>query len=383
MRRLVAIIGLAVVIGLMLPYLGSGKVAAAGDGEGGRAGMVAASSSGGFAAVAAGKDGAVVVAGKGQSDWDKVVARSHELSERLAKFSSQFGTPLASGSNALVIPVGEIDESRLGEISDETAIMSRLIDKKLNEADMLAHGGFRGDSVFMGWFPGRVTQGIFLEDYGVLFLTKVNVPLKPLAEPEADKPSDGGDPLWEETRQEMFGQGSGEKDRDSILKKFGRPRRKYDAGVVEELEDTLVRSLRLASNISTVADDQWIVITVIGDGLRSGGGFRPGPGGGFGPGPGDRPGGRGGPGPGASGAGSGTGSGGGGRRPSGAENAPPGGGRDEGDKKQQQKAAMMMVTRGGRPAVMTIRARKSDIDAYDKGELNFDKFGKKVSVVTY
>ena len=367
MRRLVVIIGLAFVIGMVPKCLVS--------------------------AVSAGEDGAAVVAGKGQSDWDKVVARSHELSERLAKFSSQFGTPLASGSNALVIPVGEIDESRLGEISDETAIMSRLIDKKLNEADMLAHGGFRGDSVFMGWFPGRVTQGIFLEDYGVLFLTKVNVPLKPLAEPEADKPSDGGDPLWEETRQEMFGQGSGEKDWDSFLKKFGRPRRKYDAGVVEELEDTLVRSLRLASNISTVADDQWIVITVIGDGLRSGGGFRPGVAG-FGPSPGDRPGVGGfGPGPdsgdrpgvGGRGPGAGRGGrGGSGRRPSGAENAQPGGGRDEGDKKQQQqKAAMMLAAKSGRPAVMTIRARKSDVNAFGAGDLSFDKFSKKVTVVTY
>ena len=44
---------------------------------------------------------------------------------------------------------------------------------------------------------------------------------------------------------------------------------------------------------------------------------------------------------------------------------------------------MMMVTRSGRPAVMTIRARKSDINAFDKGDLSFDKFGKKVMVVTY
>lgn len=411
MRRLVAIIGCAVVIGMMLPCL----VAAAGGDEGGRTRVVAASSSGGFAVVAAGKDGAAIVVGKGQSDWDEVVARSRELSKRIAEFSSKLGMPLTSGSNALVIPAGEIDAGRLGEISDQMAIMSRVIDKKLAEVDMLAHGGFRGGAVFMGWFPGQVTQGIFLEDYGALFLTKVNVPLKPLAEPEEDEPSDGGDPLWEETRQEMFGQRSGEKDWDSILKKFGRPRRKYDAGVVEELEDTLVRSLRLAANISTVADDQWIVITVIDDGLRSAGGFRLGPGGGFGLGPGDRPGGgggfgpgpgdrsgggggRGGPGPGGGGGGGagrggrGGGSGGGGqgggggRRPGGAENAPAGGGRDEGDKKQQQKAAaMMMVTRGGqgRSAVMTIRARKSDIDAYASGDLSFEKFGKKVTIITY
>ena len=35
------------------------------------------------------------------------------------------------------------------------------------------------------------------------------------------------------------------------------------------------------------------------------------------------------------------------------------------------------------PTIMTIRAKRSDVDAFSKGQLDFDKFGERVQIFLY
>jgi len=256
---------------------------------------------------------------------------------------------------ALVIPSGEVKAEELAVIMEDMQVMSHILDKRFKGSQQVG-GVFADFGDFFGR-DSRVTQAIYLQGYGALFLMEGNFPLSPPpkeAETKAEKAQEPADTVWENTKQEMFS------PQESGSGPAVHPGQEYDAEKVEELKRDLVRTLKHAANIRNLKADEWVILSVTGVGQQAGRvfGFE------FGksvPRP-TQPSGRGVYGGGAGGFGG------------------YGGGFGSG-------FGFGMGGFGGEgfpsSTVLTIRAKKSDVDAFAKGELDFEQFQKQVKIIMY
>jgi hypothetical protein len=239
----------------------------------------------------------------------------------------------------LIIPTEDVKVEDLTAIWQDLYVMSRIFDRKFSKGSRLVREVFPDYGDFFRQ-DSRATEAIYLQGYGALFLMEANFPLTAppkSKEEEAKKTEEPSDPTWQRAKQELFS--------PRIPTGWRPPREKYDAEQIEELKRELIKSLKHAANIRNLKSDEWVILTVTGAGRKSneyistyfksptdsassasrysGGGYSYSGGGGY------------------------------------SETGP--------------SSAM----------VHTIRAKKSDVDAFAKGDLGYDKFREKVQIFSY
>jgi len=240
-----------------------------------------------------------------------------------------------SGSGSvLVVPAAELKGEDLAAITEDMTVMSRIFDKKLSEKRLATSAG----SSFVGLNPfgreigreSRTTQAIYLEGYAALFLMKVNFPISPSPEAQEEKKTEeeDTDPLWTQMRQEIYAPEEADRRRRSD----DRPEEKYDAEKVEELKETLIKTLKHAANIRNLKPEESVVLTVIGKAGQP--------------------------------------------DVSAIE-------RLYGEDYSRYIGRTRAGTGFSSPTVLTIRAKKADIDAFAKGALDFDEFRQKTQLISY
>ena len=127
----------------------------------------------------------------------------HLRIERIQKLvlgtTSQYGA-----GRVLVIPTEQMNAKELMTITEDVNIMSRILDRKLRDAGLGRDYDYFLAANFLEWnLP--VTKCIYLQEHGVLFMKKVNFPLSPPIEPNVtEKIKEDFDPVWEQTRQQMY-----------------------------------------------------------------------------------------------------------------------------------------------------------------------------------
>lgn len=171
-------------------------------------------------------------------------------------------SPYNSGEGkVLVIPAAEIEMQDLATIMEDMSVMSRILDKKLDlsPAGFLGGGGGLRGGYYGQWFFSQdscATKGIYLDGYGALFLMKMDFRLSPPAETqEKEEIEDDIDPVWEQTKQEIYAP----KDAKWRRRKSDSSAEKYDAEKVEELKRNLIKTLKHAANIRNLKPDQWVI----------------------------------------------------------------------------------------------------------------------------
>ncbi len=178
----------------------------------------------------------------------------------------------------------------------------------------------------------------------------MDFPLLPPAEsPKEQQTQEDIDPLWEQTKREMYEPQGSRSSRSSRTRRGGggindSSAVKYDADKVEELKRKLIKELKHAANIRNLQPDESIILTVTGKGYQP---------------------------------------------PAPAvvviENKAKG--PDDPDMEMLMLINQMEISqRSGSsapPTVLTIRVKKSDVDAFSKGELNFEQFRQKAQIFTY
>jgi hypothetical protein len=245
----------------------------------------------------------------------------------------------------LIVPAGQIKAEELVTIMEDMRVMSRILDTRLKDglfSTEVWELTYFTNAEF--WYDKTATGGIYLEGYGALFLKHVGFPLlPPVEESEDGTVEEGSDPVWEHTKQEIYsGRGVPRGGRRGWSQEVEK---EYAPDKVEGLKRTLVRTLKHASNMRHLKPDDWVIITVTGTstqpheviGLGGDATIR------------------------------GTIARGGGMY-----------GVLEKDGKY--------VMRGTGPfsqTVLTIRARKSDVDAFAGGQLDLDEFRQKVQIILY
>ena len=257
------------------------------------------------------------------------------------------GSPFGNTNSVLVIPSTEITTEDIATINEDMNIMSRIFEKNLERAHINVGSMFipSSDPWNFNIVFGRgkqTTQSMYLQGYGALFLMKVDFPLSPGKKIEEEKETqqkqkneEDVDPVWMQTKQDMF------EPEKSRKEKSKRPKQEYDADKVENLKTTLVQSLKHAANIRTLKPDEQIILTITGSSTSSG--------------------------------------------IKSMRRIPETGQVIVVDEDNNTK-----IIQGGKigdaglslPTILVIRAKKSDIDRFAKGDLDFDQFQQNTQTLT-
>jgi hypothetical protein len=243
-----------------------------------------------------------------------------------------------SSTHNLIIRSSDTDPKSLATADQDLTVMGRILAKatvKTGEDDEKTALGIHITSF------GSGVRNMQIEGHGAIFLLKANFPL--IGPPEKvveEKPKEPGNSTWEQTYSEIYGshESTGEARHLGHTKE---PKIKYNPDRVEELENTLLDAMKNAANIRTLKDNESVTVVVTGgdDGSNvwewdtgpfsynsSGNSFV------------------------WAGSSSSTGSG--------SSHKPHGG-------------------------TLTIRAKKSDIDAFFHGKTTIDDFRRKATIATY
>lgn len=252
--------------------------------------------------------------------------------------------PRSSGGGSRRPVIVGTDVKNVGSLEEDLTVMLRILEK--------GAGAKEGPPTAAGielWSVNKPNspRAFYLDGYGAMFLLNVKYPL--MAPPAKDEQSRTNevDSEWEKARQEVYGRrGTIE---DVKLNMAGMEA--FDEQRVENLKSQLIDDLANAKNIRNLKSDDYVTVVVLGGGSRStvvrkeyGGGGRGGGGGGF-----------------AGGVGRFGGGGGG----------------------AVVEMNVSSSETGSSQGTLTLRAKKSDIDAFAKGKLDVQEFRKKVSVQIY
>ena len=267
----------------------------------------------------------------------------------LTKSLSLRSRPGSTGT-VLVIPSGQTSTEDLLTINEDMGVMSRIFEKNIEQAQLrTAHSDFffsRNDSFATFFSGGRgEIQSMYLQGYGALFLMKVDFPLTPPTDVQDDEKetqkAEEGDPVWQEMRRQMY-----EPDKVDRRHRTDRPEEKYDAGKVENLKTTLIKALKHATNIRSLKPDESVILTVTGSSEATGTIIT--------------------------------------------SSRFPGGNQvliTERDADGKMTTRIVQGTSldnigSSSPAILIIRVKRSQIDNFAKGELDFDKFRERVQILT-
>lgn len=309
-------------------------------------------------------------------------------SSRPAGRSSGYRPAIApfADRQVLVVPAAEVKAEDLVEIMEDMQVMSHILDERFKETRRI-QGVFTDFGDFFGR-DNRTTEATYLQGYGVLFSMEVNFAFSPSPKPQeqqAEQTTESVDSTWQRARQQMFSPG------DSRISGGPGSAEEYNSQMVEELKRDLITTLKHAANIRGVQADEWIILTVIGGGRQFGGVFSGrgfmmgGMGGMYGETSSGRMGGSSGYGGGGMmGGGYGVSGGSSGSGSSGMARGM-GGGMMDGMSGGGMGGGMGGPggTGSSSATVLTIRAKKSDIDAFAGGEQNLEQFRQKVQIFSY
>jgi hypothetical protein len=257
-----------------------------------------------------------------QAQLKKLKAAQKQLEIKVPKIEVAVPhIPLLGHSHSgavLVVPAAELKPEDLAAITEDMTVMSRIFDNKLSQARLSTARA----SLFVGFDPFSVhssgtVEAVYLEDSP-----------SPEAQEEKKTEEEDTDPLWKQMRQEIYAPEEAARSRTD-----DRPEEKYDAEKVEELKETLIKTLKHAVNIRALKPDHSVILTVIYGRSQSGT-------------------------------------------------------RVVTRSYRYGRDRRVVLTEPGAetatfpPTVLTICAKKSDIDAFAKGELSFDQFREKTRIFT-
>ncbi len=196
------------------------------------------------------------------------VDRDYELRSLVLALTNSRASQLIEP--VLVVPSQEAEPQSFDALVEDLSIMSRIIQKDLSEEHpllgdvpamsslLLLAGQAQGLGPHLFFPVTRRPKAMYIGGYGALFFLQVDFPLLPPAEQLEQAAAEQQDPVWAETRRSLF-------EPQTALRPNGAPTAEpYDEGKVQMLQERLKNILRHATNIRSLAPDEWLVIVVQG-----------------------------------------------------------------------------------------------------------------------
>jgi hypothetical protein len=261
-------------------------------------------------------------------------AKQYMRAQPGSPFYMSFNTS-GGASTSLVIRSSETDAKNISAVEEDLNIMSSILAKAAEARD---NNSQKAMGIRLFSFEDGL-KNLHIDGYGDIFLLKVSFPLAgPPDETAATEPKEQTNSTWETAKRELYGPRGGTPFEDWQAETIVKPRESYNPKRVEKLKDSLVEALKNAANIRSLKDDEVVTVVVtsgesgpdtyvrkamVDAGMVAGGG-----GGG-------------------------------------------GGQVEHGKPANHQKSTL------------TLRAKKSDIDAFARDKTNLDAFRKKVAIALY
>ncbi len=271
------------------------------------------------------------------------MAISHSLeNDALNRLQMALGATMHShgGTKVLVIPTAQIQPQDMATLIEDMTVMCRIFDKKMVQSNLKRSMPFYGVTL-----PGRISmvgdslEAMYVQGYGALFMTTVDFPLSAPQEKEEKKETEEeeADPVWKQMRQEIFS------PQQAVKRTTDRPEEKYDPEKVENLKTTLTKALVHAANIRGLNPDESVILSITG---KSG---------------------------------------------SSSNVVIMGDSTFDGFIVHDKRSNTTSMFQGGLPddlmrssqMVLVIRAKKSDIDAFAKDQIDINEFKQKVKVISH
>ena len=268
-------------------------------------------------------------------------SRSFE-NEALTRLKTVLGASMQQygRSKVLVVPTSQIQPQEMVTLIEDMTVMCRIFNKKMAQSNLKRSMPFYGVTL-----PGRISmdseslEAMYIKGYGALFMMTVDFPLSapPETEEKEQTKEEEADPVWKQMRQEIFS------PQQAVKPRTDRPEEKYDPEKVENLKTTLTKALVHAANIRDLKAGESVIITVTGIASSSNVGKVV--------------------------AVSGT---------------------DQivvhykdSNTTKIVKSPSLSDLGISKPTVLTIRAKKSDIDAFAKDQIDINEFKQKVKVISH
>ena len=256
----------------------------------------------------------------------------------------------------LLIPSAGLKPDQLAAIHEDMQIMSRILDKALGGGDRATYvysegkvDPTTGDPFSIPAYssaaatfrtllagPAKCMEAIYLEGFGALFVTRVDFPLAPVKTGVAP-PAQPKESVWEQTKQELHGGNrASQAMRATAYGQYygsGSRAQEYDADKVGQLQKTLLETFEHASNIRHLKPEDSIAVAVLGSEVKG---------------------------------------------PVEVQYIllP-----EAGKTPLRSRSTSRAITT--RPTALTIRLKKSDVDAFAKDELSFDELREKATILAY
>ncbi len=187
--------------------------------------------------------------------------------QEAARAGRRFAAGLRGGGspNVLVMSGGPEDAAAVDALSEDLAVMSRILREKA-----LGGGETKGPWGLGVPFGDRGPEAMYLEGFGALFLLNVDFPLVQPEEGVRTKSASVEDETWERARQDLRGVRESRVELE-LRDLFGEDGVEYRAARVQELRTALTEALRHARNIQRLKDGDTIAVAVFGPAPRGGG----------------------------------------------------------------------------------------------------------------
>jgi hypothetical protein len=234
----------------------------------------------------------------------------------------------------LLVLTGEVKAQDVAATTEDLYIMSRIFDKKLEPAYATDESRLRSaniDRLFSNLRHrdgSQGTQAIYLHGYAALFLMNVDFPLSAPPKVDVEKVEKDVDPVWEGTKREIVTSGKTPEGEYAYVQYDSL--KEYEGENVEELKTDLTKALKHAANIRNLKPDELIILAVAGT-----------------------------------------------QQPAVLQEVTVADGKTYRVISRKPDASSLLA-----PALLTIRAKKIDIDAYAKGDLDLDKFRERIQFLT-
>jgi hypothetical protein len=176
-------------------------------------------------------------------------------------FGGSYGYVSSKSSGSSVPPVviqfGSKGPEAIATMEDDLAVMTHIIDGALDRMGDDVPDEKMGVKLYYT-SGGKSVRALYLENFGPLFMVKVNFPVHAPAVTEAKVPDEPDDTEWNRARRSVLGF---PEDARWTGSSGGVP---YEAERVEGLKKQLVAALKNASNMKEVKPEEYVTVTVFG-----------------------------------------------------------------------------------------------------------------------
>jgi hypothetical protein len=176
------------------------------------------------------------------------------------------------GGRSLIIPGSTPDLNALTSANEDLAIMARVLQKAAAQASADSDRK-KPMGIEVRALSGSSSsfRNIYVEGYGAIFVLNVRFPLLPA--PEKKEPANAKEATsteWDEAKQEVLGGGAADTDVDRVFRHVtASPGVEYDAQKVEDLKTALLEALKNAIHIRGLKPEESITLMVLGAEARA------------------------------------------------------------------------------------------------------------------